>query len=129
MRSLVGPLAAALVLLAAAPAWAEPVSPAPVVQDGRVASWDGGVLGEPLTDVRQLRGGGSYQQFEDGAVYSSPVGGTHAVALDFQEAWGRSGWENGPLGYPVADEFELRFVAYLLFHGGCIDTQPGAGCH
>jgi uncharacterized protein with LGFP repeats len=121
-------LAAALVVLTAAPALAEPVAPEPVSDDGRVADLRDHYLGGPTSGVREVRGG-TYQQFAYGAVYSSPAGGTHVVALDFQEAWGRSGWENGPLGLPIADEVELAVGAFQLFQGGSVYWSPASGVH
>ncbi|WP_341272921.1 hypothetical protein [Blastococcus saxobsidens] len=51
-----------------------------------------------------LRDGGCGTHFEGGSVYTSPASGTHVLAPDVVDAWGATGWESGPLGYPVGEE-------------------------
>ena len=47
---------------------------------------------------------GCGQEFERGAVYSSPGTGTHVVRGAILARWRELGTQAGPLGYPVADE-------------------------
>ncbi|MBD7920209.1 hypothetical protein H9657_18205 [Cellulomonas sp. Sa3CUA2] len=82
---------------------------------------ENGPLGYPLTDPRPLRAGGSYQVFQGGAIYSSPVGGTRAVLPAVDAAWPPATRENGPLGYPTTDLLSTRDNAsFQWFEGGGI---------
>jgi uncharacterized protein with LGFP repeats len=68
-------------------------------------TWEAGVLGYPTTDVScGLAEGGCFQQFEGGAIYSTPGTGTHTVLGAIRATWAASGWERGALGYPTANE-------------------------
>ena len=62
-----------------------------------------GNLGWPDNDlVWGLRNNGSYQRFEHGYIYSSPLG-TFAVQGKIFDTWAGQKWETGPLGYPTSD--------------------------
>ena len=62
-----------------------------------------GRLGAPTSAVLTgLRGGGSCQFFERGAVYRTPTG-VFWVPSEFDAAWPSATRENGPLGYPTAN--------------------------
>ncbi|WP_158256128.1 LGFP repeat-containing protein [Corynebacterium sp. 13CS0277] len=50
-------------------------------------------------------GVGMRVHFERASIYWHPHVGTAIVLPEAMEAWGRSGYEAGPLGYPVADAF------------------------
>ena len=60
-------------------------------------------LGLPTSDETPLRGG-AYQLFWNASIYWSPATGAHVVRRSIRDTWAGLGWENGPLGYPVADE-------------------------
>jgi hypothetical protein len=80
--------------------------------------WENG-LGFPTTgDQRTPTKAGAYTHFEGGSVYWSPATGAHAVRGALREAWAASGWENGPLGFPVGDEHPLPGGLRLDFQGG-----------
>lgn len=66
---------------------------------GGPGSWLGYPTGEEQSG---LKGGGILQRFENGIVYWTPQTGAVAVKNDIVDAWGRSKWETGPFGYPVA---------------------------
>ncbi|GAA1689098.1 hypothetical protein GCM10009808_02530 [Microbacterium sediminicola] len=51
-----------------------------------------------------LPDGGCYQEFKGGKIHWSAASGAHATWGGIQTAWARSGWERGPLGYPIAEE-------------------------
>lgn len=60
-------------------------------------------LGFPLTDeliTPDTRG--RYNHFERGSIYWTPQTGAHEVLADTKSVWAGSGWEQGPLGYPVS---------------------------
>ncbi|WP_328294896.1 hypothetical protein OG218_19600 [Kineococcus sp. NBC_00420] len=80
--------------------------------------WETG-LGFPTTgDQRTPTRPGTYTHFEGGSVYWSPSTGAHAVRGAFRDAWAASGWENGPLGFPVGEEHPLPGGLRLDFQGG-----------
>ncbi|PRY12571.1 LGFP repeat-containing protein [Kineococcus rhizosphaerae] len=82
--------------------------------------WENG-LGFPTTnDTRTPRRAGYYTHFEGGSVYWSPATGAHAVRGALRDAWAGQGWENGPLGFPVAEERAVPGGLQLDFQGGSI---------
>ena len=91
-------------------------------QDGR--------LGYPTQNERcGLRGGGCFQVFQGGSVYWSPASGGHPVFGAIRDAWGRQGWENGLLGYPVSSETcGLRGGGCAqFFQNGSLYWSPATG--
>jgi GH25 family lysozyme M1 (1,4-beta-N-acetylmuramidase) len=88
-----------------------PTSGAHVVRGAIRAGW--GALGwewgfgYPTGDEYcGLRGGGCGQHFTGGKlVYFTPAAGAHEISGNVQAVWGRQGWENGALGYPVGNSF------------------------
>ena len=82
--------------------------------------WEHG-LGFPTTgDERTPVKPGAYTHFEGGSVYWSPATGAHAVRGALRDRWAATGWENGPLGFPVADERPVPGGLRLDFQGGSI---------
>jgi len=62
-----------------------------------------GGFGFPLTDELTAPDTiGRYNHFEIGSIYWSPTTGAHEVTDNIKAMWANSGWEQGPLGYPVA---------------------------
>ena len=60
-------------------------------------------LGFPLTDeltTPDMRG--RYNHFERGSIYWTPQTGAWEVTADIKDEWAAGGWEQGPVGYPVA---------------------------
>ncbi|WP_334173083.1 G1 family glutamic endopeptidase, partial [Sinomonas sp.] len=63
-----------------------------------------GVLGYPATEVvTGLLNGGSYQNYQGGAIVSSPAAGTHESIGAIRSEWQSTGFERGVLGYPSTD--------------------------
>ncbi|MGY1811686.1 hypothetical protein [Blastococcus sp. SYSU D00820] len=89
--------------------------------------WERGPLGYPVTDpICGLARGGCYQNFEGGAIYSSPAGGTHIVYYGaIRDRWGANGWEFGRYGYPVGDPYAVRGGTAQRFQGGTITYANG----
>lgn len=79
-----------------------------------------GVLGDPIADQKEAPGGGTVQEFEGGAIYSSPTGGTHVVWGDIRNAWIANGGPGGKLGYPTTDEMDVTGGKQSDFTGGTI---------
>jgi uncharacterized protein with LGFP repeats len=74
---------------------------------------------------------GAFNAFQNGSIYWSPDTGAHEVHGAIRDAWGRFGWENGPLGFPTTDEspgacFGMR---YSGFQGGAVVWVPLIGAH
>ncbi|RBY77802.1 hypothetical protein DQ238_14155 [Geodermatophilus sp. TF02-6] len=66
--------------------------------------WETGVLGYPTTDVTATPDSrGAYAYFQGGAVYSSTLGGSRVLRGAVLDAWARTGWEQGTLGWPTSD--------------------------
>ncbi|MEJ6020198.1 alpha/beta hydrolase-fold protein [Corynebacterium sp. H113] len=76
----------------------------------RYAELDGPAspLGFPVSNEMQTPDGkGRFNHFEHGSIYWTPETGAHVVYGDIMNAWGESGWETGPLGYPTAERVEV----------------------
>jgi uncharacterized protein with LGFP repeats len=90
------------------------------------------VLGLPTSDVRTTPdGAGRYQHFTRGSVYSSPATGTHVLRDAVLDAWARTGWERGVLGYPTSDVTTAADGQglYAVFQHGSIYWSRATGAH
>jgi hypothetical protein len=66
------------------------------------------VVGAPLTDELVTRDGyGRYNVFQFGSIYWTAQTGAFEVHGMIRDAWRDTGWESGPLGYPVSDEYAI----------------------
>lgn len=64
----------------------------------------GSQLGFPVTSERSTPdNAGRFVHFQHGAIYWTPETDAHEVVGDMLNAWADSGWEKGPLGFPVAN--------------------------
>ncbi|NAZ85495.1 hypothetical protein GTR00_05165 [Kineococcus sp. T90] len=93
---------------------------------GAERSW----LRYPTTGETPVRGG-AFTHFQGGSIYFSPTTGAREVRGAIREGWGRLGWENGYLGYPVSDEKNTGSFrgAYQDFQGGTMYWAPWSGAH
>ncbi|MFH5211420.1 hypothetical protein ACHIPZ_24925 [Antrihabitans sp. NCIMB 15449] len=94
-------------------------------------------LGYPLSDEVVLPGGqGRMNRFENGVIYWAPTTGAHPVAGQILNQWAADNYEQGPFGYPIADERRVGGIgAEQEFQGGWIsfpkrvsDTYCGEVC-
>jgi uncharacterized protein with LGFP repeats len=96
----------------------------------REAGWQAGI-GYPTAAVQcGLTGGGCYQTFSGGTIYSTSITGTHAVRSSYMNAWREAGWQSG-LGYPTAT-LTCGLVnngCYQSFSGGNIYSTATTGAH
>jgi len=71
--------------------------------------WENSFLGFPVTDelpTPDTRG--RFNHFENGSIYWTPQTGAQEVGGAIRNAWAGSGWEQGPLGYPVAAPTQMQ---------------------
>jgi hypothetical protein len=92
-----------------------------------------GILGIPVTDEQGTPDGvGRFNFFTGGAMYWTPSTGPMMVRGPILETWGDQGFEKGPLGYPVMDEYRFRTMSpskdpvtlWSLFQNGAIMSTP-----
>ncbi len=75
--------------------------------------WEQGPLGYPVTDELGTPDGiGRYNHFSGpsvggASIYYTPATGAHEVHGAIRATWASLGWEQGPLGYPVTDEYSV----------------------
>ena len=95
----------------------------------------GGFLREATTPERTTPGGGGvYQHFDGGSIYWSGATGAHAVRGEIRAAYERTGWEAGPCGFPVTDEFATpdergRYSHFAGSGGSSVYWSPATGAH
>ncbi|WP_432559718.1 hypothetical protein [Granulicoccus sp. GXG6511] len=114
-----------------------PASDAHPLRGAIGAAWNGtgyerGLLGYPTSgEFCGLRDGGCFQTFQRGSFYWSPRSGAHWVRGAIRDEWGRRGWENGRLGYPVSDEecgaSSGGWMCTQRFTGGTLAWTPAGG--
>ncbi|GAB3711974.1 family 16 glycosylhydrolase [Mariniluteicoccus flavus] len=108
----------------------------PILDRYAALGWENSAIGYPVTDeMCGLRDGGCVQRFqrENGHIYWSAATDAHSIQGAIYDRYASMGWENGPFGYPVSDEF------CGLRDGGCgqrfqhesghIYWAPAAGTH
>ncbi|MEW1943711.1 hypothetical protein AB0299_22020, partial [Pseudarthrobacter sp. NPDC080037] len=75
--------------------------------------------------VTGLINGGSYQNYQGGAVVSSPTAGTHESYGAIRTAWMSTGFERGALGYPTSEIYSVPNGTAQDFQGGRISDILG----
>ena len=77
----------------------------------RASGGPAGPLGFPLTDEEGSPDGvGRVNHFNGSggaSIYWTPGTGAHSIQGEVRRKWAESGWEMGPLGYPVTDEHDV----------------------
>lgn len=93
--------------------------------------WENGPLGYPTSGEFILRDGGRGQRFEHGLIYWTPRTGAQVVRGAILQAYAANRWENGPLGYPIGNEFcGLRDGGCAQhFEHGLIYWSPNSGSY
>ena len=82
--------------------------------------YERGPFGYPTISEATLTNNGKYSTFQGGSIYYSPATGAHQVWGNLRDQWANQGYENGALGYPVTDEYELRGGFQQVFQGGVL---------
>lgn len=73
------------------------------------------MLGNPIHEERQCTDGiGRYRSYQHGSIHHHPHTGTCETHGGIRDFWGRLGWENGFLGYPVSDERDYSTDDYII---------------
>jgi hypothetical protein len=93
-----------------------------------------GPLGLPQTDETTTPDGvGRFNHFERGSIYWTPRTGPMMVRGTVRDRWAASGWERGPLGYPVQDQHRmvlrgpLPLIEWGRFENGLIAGDARGG--
>lgn len=86
-------------------------------------------FGQPTSGmIVNADGVGMCAHFEKASIYWHPEVGAAVVLPEAMEAWGRSGYEAGPLGYPVTDAFvvgPIPGVKQLFANGTIYGNEDG----
>jgi uncharacterized protein with LGFP repeats len=94
---------------------------------GETRKW----IGYPTTDETGCPDGvGRFNHFEHGSIYWTPTTGAREVHGAIRDLWASQGWERGPAGYPVSDEFNDPSAAggrQSHFQRGVIAWDPVQG--
>jgi uncharacterized protein with LGFP repeats len=101
-------------------------------QEWQLLGFESGILGYPTTPiVGGIKNGGSYQNYENGAVVSSPTAGTHESLGPIRQVWQSTGFETGVLGYPTTDIVTgiKNGGSYQNYEGGAIIWSSATGAH
>ncbi|MCX7538718.1 N-acetylmuramoyl-L-alanine amidase [Corynebacterium sp. P5875] len=107
----------------------------PKVKDAlnRATTVAGPVLGSPrggtqiATPVGERNSRIEVTPFDGGLVVSSPETGTHAIWGAIGDAWAAQGFDAGPLGMPVNEEYRDGDLIRTDFQGGWITFDPATG--
>jgi|GEM_PF-4332118 len=87
----------------------------------RALGGPGGFLGAPITNELPTPDRyGRFNHFERGSIYWSPRSGVFEVHGAIREAWAQAGWEQGSLGYPRSDEYDVPGGRRSDFEGGSL---------
>jgi len=88
--------------------------------------YEGSWLGFPTSDEISLARGGKLTRFDGGNIYWTPQRGAFAIpAGAIFDAWGRTGYENGKLGYPISDQFQTSGGYQVNFENGTLQAING----
>ncbi|MET1156389.1 GH25 family lysozyme [Arthrobacter sp.] len=104
-----------------------------VLKEWQASGFENGSLGYPTSaQTCLLKNGGCFQNFEKASVLTSPATGTHPVYVGpLLSTWGKVGFENGLLGYPVQHQVcgIKNGGCFQSFEGGAILWSPATGAH
>ena len=90
--------------------------------------FENGILGYPVTDeVGGIRDGGVYQNYQGGAVLWSPATGAHISTGAIRTAWAATGFEAGPLGYPISEIYAVDGGSAQNYQNGVITYSAATG--
>ena len=84
-------------------------------------------VGFPMSEETGTTRSGVWQHFQNGSIYWRPNRGAFAVLNGFFDRYKSQGYENGPRGFPVSEEYNDRGHARQDFEHGSYwwDGMPG----
>ncbi|WP_051515837.1 Ig-like domain-containing protein [Candidatus Blastococcus massiliensis] len=91
-----------------------------------------GQLGFPIADVEctDVRAQGCIQFFEGGSIVHSRAHWSTPVVLQvIEDGWAATGWEDGPLGWPIFNQRATARGVIQPFEGGYVLWTPTTGSH
>lgn len=88
--------------------------------------YENGWLGFPMTSENVIKDNGRFNRFQNGNIYWSQGTGAWTVKNGpVFEAWASVGYENGRLGYPISDQFDIPGGVQQNFQHGVITIKDG----
>lgn len=79
----------------------------PIARQWLAMGGNRGMLGDALTGLLTTASGQLYAIFQNGAVFSSPLGNVVSVVGEIFKAWQSAGGVLGNIGLPVTDEYKV----------------------
>jgi hypothetical protein len=90
--------------------------------------WEAGALGYPLSNETKTPDGvGRFSVFQRGSIYWTAQTGAHDVRGAIRDKYAETGWEAGPLGYPVSGEYDVAGGRRSDFQHGSITWDAATG--
>lgn len=85
-------------------------------------------VGYPVSDeLGTPDGAGRFNNFTGGAVYWSPWTGAYEMHGAILGTWAELDWEQGPLGYPISDEYGVPGGRRSDYQGGYLYWDASSG--
>ncbi|WP_440446484.1 alpha/beta hydrolase-fold protein [Nocardia amamiensis] len=100
-----------------------------ILEEWGKQGFERGPAGYPTApEIKTPHRDGAVQAFENGPFYYSPATGVHRVQGLILGKYAHLGYENSPLGFPVAEEQPLKDLGrFSRFEGGNIYWSPLSG--
>ncbi len=92
----------------------------PIAQKWMATGGETGILGTPVSGLVQVKGGGEAAQFANGSIFTSLAGQAVAVIGKIFEQFMALGGENGDLGLPITDEYQIPDGLQTDFENGSL---------
>ncbi|RNE49998.1 hypothetical protein C5L39_01095 [Corynebacterium alimapuense] len=86
----------------------------------------GPVLGSPRSGVATAAAT-EYALFDDGIILDSEQTGTYALWGTIADVWAGQGFDLGPLGLPLSNQYSTGDLLRVNFEGGYITLDPATG--
>ena len=95
----------------------------------RVSTAVGPVLGNPRGGITPTAGaaGTQYALFDNGIILDSDETEARALWGTVADTWAAQGFDLGPLGLPVSDQYSEGDLLRVDFQGGYITYDPATG--
>ncbi|QOD05987.1 CAP domain-containing protein [Pseudarthrobacter sp. BIM B-2242] len=104
------------------------ISSGPIRTKWLAANVEAGPLGYPVSgEVKGLKDGGSFQNYQGGTIMYSPATGARISIGAIRTTWASTGYENGSLGYPTSDEYKVEGGVAQNYQGGVITHNYSSG--